>query len=64
MTVKKTSAKLCETYPILHNELVGISSRLEELYAKIEIGEDDVRIIRICEMGGIGKTTVARVAYP
>ena len=52
-------------YPTSTNTkgLVGIKSRVEKLKSHLAIESNDVRIIGIWGAGGMGKTTLVRVAY-
>ena len=47
----------------ISKEIVGMNSRLEYLISLINLESNDVRMIGIYGLGGIGKTTISKVVY-
>ena len=62
--VRVISGKLnYHTFSNIDEGLVGLDSRVLELESCLDVGSDDVRFIGIWAMGGMGKTTLAKVVY-
>ncbi|KAF5939702.1 hypothetical protein HYC85_023961 [Camellia sinensis] len=61
--VKQVSCKLKRTSLNVAKHPVGIETRVEHINSLLSIGSDDVRMIGIYGLGGIGKTTIAKAVY-
>jgi len=61
--VQNIDYELSQTFTSVSEDLVGIDSRVRVVSDMLFGGQNDVRIIGICGMGGIGKSTIARVVY-
>ncbi|KAG5629486.1 hypothetical protein H5410_001203 [Solanum commersonii] len=53
----------CKTLVSYSHKVVGIDTQIEKVESLLEMEIDDVRIVWICGMGGVSKTTIANAIY-
>ncbi|XP_039165445.1 disease resistance protein RUN1-like [Eucalyptus grandis] len=63
LIARNVLVKLKGSYVHISDDLVGIDKSVHEVVDLLNVKSEDIRFIEICRIGGIGKTTLAKVVY-